>query len=174
MLTLTVLAGLLATQPTLGSAGKIAYVDMAQALNDVNEGQAAKVKLKKDFEAKQKKLDKAQKKLQQKKASFDKKKAMMAASKRTQKEHELQREVMELQQTYVGMQRELMAKEGQLTQQIGDRLKKVIGKIGDKEGYTMILNIADTVLYYKRHLDITDEVVRAYNKTYGNKKLAKR
>ncbi len=173
MLTLTLLAGFLATQPSL-STTKVAYVDMARALNEVNDGKVAKNKLKKEFEAKQRRLDTEQKRLKAKKADFDKRVATMRPEVRSQKEQELQRELMGLQQTYVQMQRELMAQEGKLTQEIGGRLKVIVGKIGDKEGYTMILNIADTVLYHKRHMDITDQVVRDYNKAYGAKKIAKK
>jgi Skp family chaperone for outer membrane proteins len=85
---------------------------------------------------------------------------------RSQKEQELQRELMQLQQTYVQMQRELMSEETRLTRDISERIKAVVGKIGDRDGYTMILNIGESVLYHKRHMDITDDVVAAYNKQY--------
>ena len=67
MLTLTLLASLLATQPAVGAEHKVAYVDMAQALNEVNDGKSAKAKLKKEFEARQKQLDAEQTRLKKKK-----------------------------------------------------------------------------------------------------------
>ncbi len=169
MLTLTLLASLLTTQPAVGAGQKVAYVDMARALNEVNDGKNAKAKLKKEFEARQKQLDAEQSRLKRKKADFDKRVATMRPEVRSQKEQELQRELMALQQTYVQMQRELMGQEGKVTQEIGERLKSIIGKIGDRDGYTMILNIGESVLYHKRHMNITDEVVTVYNKKFAKK-----
>ncbi len=149
---------------------KIAYVDMARALNEVEDGKSAKARLKKDFDEKQKKLDKLQNELKAKKDDFDKKSSMMKSDVKQAKQEELQRSFLELQQTYMQLQKELMDKENQLTQEIAGKLRTVIDKIGDKDNYTVILDIGETVLYYKRHMDITDDVVRAYNRQYGGKK----
>ena len=168
MLTLTLISSLLAAQPVVAAptAHKVAYVELARALNEVHDGKTAKAKLKKQFEAKQKKLDAEQKRLKGKKDDFDKRVATMRPEVRSQKEQELQRELMQLQQTYVQMQRELMGEEPRLTRDISERIKAVVGKIGDRDGYTMLLNIGESVLYHKRHMDITDDVVAAYNKQY--------
>jgi len=143
---------------------KIAYVNMARALNDVSEGKAAKAALKKEFESKQKKIDKLQKELKTKQQEFEKKSAVMMPAARQEKQQTLQREFMTLQQTYMQLQQELMASENKATQKIAIKLRSIITKMGDKANYAMILDIGDTVLYYKRHLDITDAVIKAYDK----------
>lgn len=148
---------------------KIGYVDMARALNDVEDGKQAKAKLKVDFEAKQKKLDKMQNDLREKKEAFDKRVAMMKPEARQDKEAELQRAMMEVQQTYMQLQQELVESEGQLTQTIRKKLQAVIDRVGDKDSYFLILNTGDTVLYNKRHMDLTDDLIREYNKQYTKK-----
>jgi outer membrane protein len=148
---------------------KIAYVDLAQALNDVEDGKSAKARLKADFDAKQKKLDKMQNDFKVKKDDFDKKAGMMKPDVRMSKQEELQREFMEMQKTYSQLQQELIDRETQITNDIGQKLKTVIDKIGDREGYSMVLNIGETVLYYKRHQDITVQVVQEYNKQFSKK-----
>jgi len=82
---------------------------------------------------------------------------------------ELQREFMEVQKVYMQLQQELVESEGQLTQEIGKKLRTVIEKMGDRDGYLVILNIGDTVLYSKRHMDVTDEIIKEYNKQFGKK-----
>ncbi len=149
---------------------KVAYVDMAQALNEVEDGKAAKAKLKSDFDAKQKKLDELQNQFKAKQEDFEKKKAMMKEDARQAKRDELEKDFVQLQQTFQQLQRELMEAEGKITQEIAEKLKKVIEKIGDKDNYTLIVNIGDTVLYYKRHQDITSDVVKEYNRQYGKQK----
>jgi len=149
------------------AALKVGYVDMARALNDVDDGKAAKARLKTDFEDKQKKLDQMQTELKTKKEEFDKQASMMKPDVKQQKQDELQRRFMEMQQTYMQLQKELMEREQQLTQEIARKLRTIIDKLGDRDGYNLILDIGETVLYYKRHLDVTDEVVREYNKQFA-------
>jgi outer membrane protein len=149
---------------------KIGYVDMARCLNDVEEGKAAKAKLKADFDGKQKKLDDMQNELKAAKDDFDKKSGMMKPDAKQAKQEELQRKFVDLQQTYMQLQKELMDKEGSITQDINGKLRKVIARIGDREGYAIILDIGETVVYFKRHMEITDKVVQEYNEQYGAKK----
>ena len=149
---------------------KIGYVDMARALNEVEEGKAAKAKLKADFDGKQKKLDDMQNELKAAKDDFDKKAAMMKPEAKQAKQEELQRKFVDLQQTYMQLQKELMDKEGAVTQDITAKLRKTIARIGDREGFSIILDIGETVIYYKRHMELTDKVVKEYNEQYGAKK----
>ena len=53
------------------SSVKIAYVDLNRALNDVEDGKSAKVRLRKDFARKQKQLDKLQSNLKKEKEEFE-------------------------------------------------------------------------------------------------------
>lgn len=148
---------------------KIGYVDMARALNEVEDGKTAKGRLKVEFEAKQKKLDKMQTDLKAKKDEFEKRAGMMKPDVKQQKQEELQREFMDVQKTYMQLQQELIDSETQLTQEIGKKLRTIIEKLGDRDGYLVILNTGDVVLYNKRHMDVTDEIVREYNKQFGKK-----
>ncbi len=148
---------------------KIGYVDMARSLNEVEDGKSAKARLKTEFEAKQKKLDRMQTDLKSKKEDFEKRAGMMKADVRQQKQEELQREFMEVQKVYMQLQQELMESENHITQDIGKKLRAIIAKIGDRDSYLVILNTGDTVLYNKRHMDMTDDVIREYNKQFGKK-----
>ena len=162
------------------SAGKVAqsgkggnftrrYVDVARALNEVEEGKAAKQKLKSDLESRQKRITLMETELKEKKDSFDKQSAMMKPEARAQKQEELQGQMYELQKVVMQLEQELMDSQNQVTGDIGKKLRLVVEKIGDKEGYDEVVNIGDTVIYYKRHLEITDDVIRAYNRQYSAK-----
>ena len=52
---------------------KIAFVDLQRALEETKDGQAAKNRLKSDFDQKQKELDAKQEELKKMKEDFDKK-----------------------------------------------------------------------------------------------------
>ena len=83
------------------NAVRIGYVDINRVLNEVEDGKSAVVKLKTDFERKQKQLDKMQTDLKAKKEQFDKRSAMMKPDVKVQKERELQAEFMQVQETYM-------------------------------------------------------------------------
>jgi outer membrane protein len=151
------------------AAFKVGYVDMARSLNEVEDGKTAKAKLKSEFDQKQQKLDKMQTDLKNKKDEFDKRAAMMNTDAKQAKQEELQREYMEVQKVYMQLQQELVESEGQITQDIGHKLRGIIEKIGDRDGYQAILNLGEGVLYSKRHQDMTNDVIREYNKQYGKK-----
>ncbi|MBC7793527.1 MAG: OmpH family outer membrane protein [Clostridia bacterium] len=146
---------------------KVGYVDMARAFNELEDSKQAKDQLKRDFDGKQKTLDEAQNKLKAKKDEFDAKSAMMKVEVKQQKQEELQKDFATLQQTYMQLQQDLSKREGALVQDITRKLRKIVEKVGDRDNYGMILDIGETVLYYKRHQDITDTVIREYNKEYG-------
>lgn len=148
---------------------KVGYVDMARAFGELEDSKAARARLKKDFDKKQKQLDDRQKKLASMKDDYDKRQAMMKEDVKRQKQAEMQKEFMELQQTYAQLQQELGKEEQQIVQQISVKMKRVVERVGDREGFDIILDVGDTVLYYKKHQDITDQVIREYNREYGKK-----
>jgi outer membrane protein len=145
-------------------AFKIGYVDMNSALNLIDEGKKEKDKLKKDFDAKQKKLDAMQEDLKKLKDDFDKQAAMLKEDARARKQQELQQKFMDLQQNYMAMQKDLTDREAKVRDTIFGKMRTIIEKIGDRDNYTLIMDRNEgNVLYFKRHMDITDEVVKTYN-----------
>jgi outer membrane protein len=155
--------------PGLASAEqKIGYVDLQRALNEVDEGKAAKAQLKKDFDAKQKTLDERQDELKKLKADFDKQSVVMADQAKRDKQGELDRKYMETQQLYMQMQKELAEREQEVTKGIFEKMSKVIGEIAEAEGFTMIFDRTGSGLIYAPvSLDVTNELIRKYNARGG-------
>ena len=155
------------TKKDVATGLKIGYVDMARALNEVEEGRTAKAKLKGEFDLKQKRLDKMQVDFKAKKEDFDKRADMMKPDARQAKGQELQQDMMEVQRTYMQLQQELAETEKTVTEEINRKIRTVIEKQGDRDDYFLILNIGEAVLYNKRHMDVTDDVIREYNKLHA-------
>ncbi len=159
----------LALAPALARADvKLGFVDLQRALNEVDEGKAAKAQLKKDFEVKQKMLDERQDELKRMKADFDKQAVVMADAAKRQKQEELDKKFMETQQLYVQLQKELSAREQQLTKGIFQKMSKIMGDIAESEGFTMIFDRSTSGLVYApASLDLTNELIRRYNGRAG-------
>ena len=72
--------------------------------------------------------------------------------------------MIELQRTTVEFEKEFAEKEASYIKPISDKLQRVILNIGQKEGYTLIIPRA-MALYSVQGSDITDTVIKTYNKT---------
>ncbi len=167
--------GLLVVGLTLGAASRaradgttIGVVDVQRALMQVDEGRAAKTQLQADFKDKQKLLDKRQDELRSLKEDLDKRAATMDPAKRKEKQEELQRKYLDLQQTYVSLQKQLMAREKELTGKIIQKMQPLFAKIAQENNLDVILN-ADSIVWAKPDMDITNELIRRYNARFGHK-----
>lgn len=165
----TVCAVALASTPAFAKDFKVAYVNVQRIVNEVNEAKRARTKLKKDFENKQKKLDQLQKNFEKEMASFEKGKGLMKPEVRMQTEARLKQKYTELHQTLMKLQGELAKQEAAMAQSIHGKIRKIVEAIGDRDGYNLILDNSEmkgTVLFFKRHLDLTDTVISNYNKKH--------
>jgi outer membrane protein len=142
---------------------KIAYVDVRQALEGTDEGKREIAKLKKDFEASQKKIDGMQEDFKKLKDAFDKQSVMLKEEVKQQKMAELQKKYVDVSQNAQQLQKEISDKQQTMMASLMGKVRGVVEKIGDRDGYTLILDRGETVLFYKRHMDITDEVIKQYN-----------
>ncbi|MGA9522320.1 MAG: OmpH family outer membrane protein [Myxococcaceae bacterium] len=170
------LAALLVAAPLLigkvaGAAEfKAAYVDLQRALLEVDEGRAAKARLQKMLETKQKELDVEQEKLRKEKELLDKQASAMSEETRIQKQTELQQKVMTLAQKWEGGQKEMAQKERTELQSIFAKMDPIIAEIAQREGITMVFEKTDSGLVYApTNLDLTNELVRMYNARSGKK-----
>jgi outer membrane protein len=143
---------------------KIAVVDLQRAINETEDGRKSKDKLKKLFESRQQGLDKKQTDLKTLKESIEKQKDVLSRDALEKKVEDYQKQIVELQQVYVEYQRELAEKEGELTKTIVERMEKILRRIGQTEGYALILERNEAgVIYVPTNLDLTDVVIQRYN-----------
>jgi outer membrane protein len=149
------------------AALKIGVVDFQTALNQVNEGKSAKKNLEAEFKRKQKQLDIQQKELENMKNDLQKQAAVLPQEKLQAKQGEFQQKFLALRQKAGEYQKEMMQKEAELSGKILGRLKEIIGDIGQKEDFTLIVEKSnDPVLYVESKHDLTSRVIKAYNSKY--------
>ena len=145
---------------------KVGYVDMQRALNETDDGRKAKDKLKKEFDQKQKELDEQQNQLKKEIEDLDKKRSLLTPDKIRDKESELRSKLEKVQQTYMRHQKDLSEKEQKETAKIFERMTKIIQEIAAAENFSMIVD-KSALVYAKPHLDLTNELIRRYNKAAG-------
>lgn len=167
-LTFALVAPLALAAPAAAADVKLGYVDLQRALNEVEEGAAAKKALKKEFDEKQKQLDGKQNELKAIKEELDARGSMMKPEVKQEKLADLQKRLMETQQLYVSLQQELSKREADATGEIFKKMGVIMNTMGEGEGYTLIVE-KSAVLYAKGALDLTNELIRRYNDAYGKK-----
>lgn len=161
---------LAATAPKLyAQTTRIAVVDLQRALNETEDGRRAKARLKRLFQKRQQQLDKTQNALKAQKEQIEQLIASKAPQKTIQERAATyQKQLIELQSTYMEYQRELAEQEGRLTREIIARMERILRRIGQSQGYELILERNEGgVVWVPSNLDLTDQVIQRYNAGEG-------
>ena len=160
---------LLATMaPKLHAQVRVAVVDLQRALNETEDGRRAKTQLKRLFKSRQKGLDDKQNELKKMKEDIEKQKNVLSQPALQKKLEVYQQAFVELQTVYVDYQRELASKEAELTKVIIVRMENILRRLGQAEGYTLILERGEAgVMWVPSNLDVTDAVIQRYNAGEG-------
>jgi outer membrane protein len=150
---------------------KIGYVDLQRALNEVDEGKAAKALLRRDFEEKQKQLDLKKTEFEKLQAEFEKQAVVMSDQAKRDKAQDLDRRARELQALFVNLQKDLSEREQQATRGIFEKMAAVVREIAEADGFTIVLEKGSGLVYAPASLDLTNELIRKFNARYpGGKK----
>jgi outer membrane protein len=145
---------------------KLGYVDLQRALEEIDEGKAAKAQLKKDFDEKQKQLDQRTDEVKRLDADYQKQALVMAPDAKAAKAAEIDRKKVEVQQFFVALQQDLAGREREVTRGLFDKMIALVRELAEAEAFTMVLD-RNTVLYAPPSLDVTNELVRKYNARFG-------
>ncbi len=154
---------------------KFAYVDMQRALMEIEEGKAAKNKLKSQFDAKQKDLDAKQEELKRENANLEAmaREGVLKDDKLREKRSDLERKLMEVTKYWQESQKALSEEERRLTQEIFSKMAVIIRGIAEADGFTFVFDKNESgLLFAPDSLDITNELVRKYNAKFGAGKAA--
>lgn len=170
LLGLAMFAGQAATPGLTGSAhaavpeiGKIAVVDMQRVLNETAAGKAARKDLETASSAKQKKLDKLQKKFEAGQADL----AKLQGAALNEAQEKLQADYYELQSMYMTLQQELAEQESRTLEKMYGNCQTLAKDMAKELALDLVL-IRDqsTVLFAADGIDLTDEVIKRYDKKF--------
>ena len=148
------------------AASKIGKVNIQKVLVSVNEGKRVRGKLKKEFEKKQAEIKKEENSIRKLQESFKKQSLVMNEKKKLEKEREIQQKIITLQQKTVQYQKDIQGKEQKMKKPILERVRVIIEDVSKSGKYDMIFEVSMSPVYLKEHKDITDDVIKAYNKKH--------
>ena len=152
-------------------AFKLGYVDLQKAIQETSTGKKAKSELEKEFNAKKGDLQKREADLKKMAEDLEKKKVALSDEMKAKMQQELQQDMMKFQREVGESQMNIQKKERELTEPILKKLQGSLDKIAKDKGLSMVLEKSEqSVLWAKKELDLTDDLVKEYERTDGNKK----
>ncbi len=146
------------------SANKIGYIDLQSVIQNSKAGKAAKASFEAEFKKKRVIIENKAKALAQEEQDFINQSALMDDDAKKRRAEEISRKKKELARLRDDFREELQKKDFELTQKILKELESVIKNIGNKEGYSLIVEKTESgVIYGNDSVDITQKVIKAYD-----------
>ena len=168
------LAAMVVSMSTLAADFKAAYVDVQRAVQEVDEGKAAKARLQAMVGEKQKTLEKEQTALKAEKDAYDKQAATMTDVARRSREDDLQKKFMDFSQRAEKFRTDMAEQERKELGSIFPKLEAILGTIATRDGFTMVFDKSNSGLAWAPPaLDLTNELIRMYNATAAKVSAAK-
>ncbi len=144
---------------------KMGKVDVQKILVTVKESASIREKLKKEFDKKQKEIRDEEQKIVKEQEDFKKKAALLNDKKKAEKAQELQQRVMTLQNKMRKYQSEMQKMENKFKAPVLKKINEIVGVVSKKKGFDFTYEASTTpFLYAKSVTDITDEVIKEYDK----------
>ncbi len=141
---------------------KFGSMDLQKALNESEAGKKAKSDLEALIKSKESIINEKSKVVEKLRGEMEKQSSVLSAEARKSKEDELEKLLREYQRAVQDSQAEVKKKEGELTEAIIKEIREIVEKIGEEEGYTLIIE-RGLVLYSNKGIDLTDTVIKKYN-----------
>ncbi|UQA54853.1 OmpH family outer membrane protein [Polyangium aurulentum] len=142
--------------------GRIAVVDVQQAVMQTEDGIRAQATLKKHFDKRQKDLDAKQEELQKAREDIERQQRVLSREALARRMEDWQRRMVELQTVFVDYNKELQKKQSELTGPIIKKLLGIVTRVAKKNGYELILD-KQAAPYARPDLDLTEQVIQMYN-----------
>jgi len=154
---------LLVSQGRVEDLAKVGYVDMDRVFDEYTETQKASQELNKEITSRRKEITKLENEIDTLREELNTQEALLSKEERLKRAQEINQKILDLQKYVRDVEMDLARKEETMTRKLITEILSVIKKVGEKEGYTLILR-KDSLLYGEEGMDLTGEVIKVLNK----------
>jgi len=149
---------------------KIGIVDLQQCLNESTMGKKYKADFTTEAEKLKTELEKEEANLAALREEIETQGDVLAEDAKAAKEAEYKEKVAAFKEKFQATQQALQRRDQELTRKILKDLQGLVREIGEKEGYTMIVEKNESgVLFAPTQTDMTEKIIELYNKTADDK-----
>ena len=151
--------------PLAAQTVKVGVMDLQKFQKNSKTFQKASLSVKKKFDDMQLKLNDERNSLAKLEEEFKKQTMMLSLDAQKDKKRELEKKQRHFKFMYDDFTQEMKETEMDAIKKVMKELEKIVEKIGEKEGYTIILERRTLgLLYFNNTIDLTDRVTDAYDK----------
>lgn len=149
------------------SAVTVGLVDIQKVITTIKEGKSVQKSLEKAFNDKKALLKKDEDKIKKAQEDYKKQSMVLAEAARMTKERELQESMMQLQNKTMEYQRDIQKMEQDMKKPILEKLRPIIDEASKAAAVDMTFELsAAPIVYAENKKDITDDVIKAYDKKH--------
>lgn len=148
----------------------VGLVDIQKIITTIKEGKGVQKTLEKAFNDKKSVLKKDEDKIKKAQEQYKKQAVVLAEPARLNKEREIQEQMMKLQAKTMEFQKEIQKMEQEMKKPILEKLRPIIDQISKANKVDMTFELsAAPIIYAESKKDITEEVIKAYDKKHPGK-----
>ena len=151
---------------------KIGIVNLDRAGRESKRGKEIVESMKHRVKKEQEMITKKQSRVKELRKELEKQGLIMSKELKRKKEADFRAESRKLQRHVKDAEEEIRITQREATNKILKELIEIVKEIGEKDGYTYVTSSEFTV-YSIEAIDITDKVIREYNKKYRKKKSSR-
>jgi len=152
------------------AAEKIGVIDMREIMMKSDVGKKAAEDFGKLYEKDKAMIQKREEEMRKLKEDLEKQRSVLKESALKEKEQAYQKKFRDYQLMVKDANEELQSRDQELSKKLLPDILKVINLIGDKEKYTIIIDIASMpVAYFAKENNMTQKVIEEFNKSYKPK-----
>jgi len=150
---------------------KIGFVDIREVILNSDAGKKAAEEFRKLYEKDRAIIQERETELKKLKDELEKQGSILTRTAKEEKEAAYQKKFRDYQLLVKDINEDLQAKDQKLTKDMVPEILKLVAAMGEREKYTLILDIGTVpVAYLAKENDITKQVIEEFNKTYKPQK----
>lgn len=151
-------------------AGKIGFVNIEEVLATSDIGKAANEEFKAAYEKNKKNIQQKEQELQKLKDDLEKQRPILTEQARKDKDLAYQKKYRDYQDLVKDANDDLNTRRQDLVNKHVPQIMKIVNNLGEREKYTMILDMSTVpVAYHHKDNNVTKRVIEEFNKTVKKK-----
>lgn len=151
--------------PQSARAEKIGFVNVEEVLTNSDIGKAAGEEIKKSYEKTKKNIQDKEKELQKLKDELEKQRPVLTEKAMKDKEQAYQKKFRDYQDLVKDANEDIQGRRQEFLGKNVPEIMKIVSSIGEKEGYTLILDLSNpTIAYSAKDNNLTQRVTQEFNK----------
>ncbi len=152
------------------AAEKIGFINLEEILIKSDAGKKAEGEFTKIVEKDRAKIQAMEAELKKDKDEIEKQRSVLKENAMKEKEAVFQKKFRDYQLLVKDANEELQTRDQELSKKLVPEILKVINAIGDKEKYTLIIDLGSMpVAYFAKENNLTKRVIEEFNKTFKSK-----